>query len=126
MWMAACSSPPENAEKANSNSEQKNGAATAQPQVAKDGTPTATNNASPPAIQPPAAQSAPVPTAAKTAETSAKSGEKAAPAGKAPKLLVPEKKLDFGKQPQDKTIARTFRVKNVGNADLNIESVTPG
>jgi hypothetical protein len=84
----------------------------------------------------PVAQSAPAPTAAAPADNPANPGEKPAtkertpadraPTDRAPKLLVPAKKLDFGNQPQEKTLARTFQVKNVGNADLQIESVTPG
>jgi hypothetical protein len=124
--MAACSSPPENAEKANNNSAQPNAATPSQPPAAQDGTPKATSNAnvSTPAL--PAAQSAPAQPAAAPADSSAKAGEKAATTERAPKLLVPEKKLDFGKQPQDKILARTFQIKNVGNADLKVESVTPG
>ena len=44
-----------------------------------------------------------------------------------PKLAVvsKEKDLDFGKQPQDKTLVRPIQIKNVGSATLNIESVSP-
>jgi hypothetical protein len=44
-----------------------------------------------------------------------------------PKLAVvsKEKDLDFGKQPQDKTLVRPIQIKNVGSAVLNIESVSP-
>jgi hypothetical protein len=49
-----------------------------------------------------------------------------ADAGKAPKIELPVKKMDFGKVKEDKKIVKDFVVKNVGKAPLNIESVTPG
>jgi hypothetical protein len=44
-----------------------------------------------------------------------------------PKLLVvsQDKDLDFGKQPQDKTLVRPIKIKNSGNVALSIESVSP-
>jgi len=45
--------------------------------------------------------------------------------GRAPKLIAPEKKIDYGKQPQDKTLVRAINIRNGGRADLNIESVVP-
>jgi len=44
---------------------------------------------------------------------------------RSPKLVVPEKRLDFGKQPQDKTLIRAIAIRNGGQGVLNIESVTP-
>jgi hypothetical protein len=44
---------------------------------------------------------------------------------RAPKLVAPEKKIDFGKQPQDKTLVRAIPIRNGGRAVLNIESVVP-
>lgn len=129
--MVSCSAPPENGEKANNNSAQRTGAATSEPSVAQSGTPTATsNNANPSTAQPPVAQPAPAQPASKPANDSAKPDTKAASDSaaakeRAPRLFVPDKKLDFGKQPQDKNLARTFPIKNVGSADLLIESVTP-
>lgn len=49
----------------------------------------------------------------------------AAPGGKAPKLVAPAAKLDFGKQPQDKTLVRAIVISNRGTDSLKIESVTP-
>ena len=49
-----------------------------------------------------------------------------ADAGKAPKIELPIKKIDFGNVRQDRKIIKDFVVKNVGKAPLNIESVTPG
>jgi len=48
-----------------------------------------------------------------------------APNGKAPKLELPQAKIDFGKQEQGKTLNRAIAIKNTGKADLNIESVVP-
>jgi hypothetical protein len=45
--------------------------------------------------------------------------------GKKPKIVLASTKLDFGKQAQSKTINRSIVVRNGGNADLEIESVTP-
>jgi hypothetical protein len=44
---------------------------------------------------------------------------------RAPKLIAPEKKIDYGKQPQDKTLVRAISIRNGGQAVLNIESVVP-
>jgi len=44
---------------------------------------------------------------------------------RAPKLVAPEKQIDFGKQPQNKNLVRPIVIKNGGRADLNIESVVP-
>ncbi|HEX8089915.1 MAG TPA: hypothetical protein VF762_13730 [Blastocatellia bacterium] len=126
---ASCSAPPEDGSKANTNSAQQAGAAKPEPSVAQSGTPTATGNGNTSTAQPPGAQPEPTQPASPPGVDMAKPGEKAAPdpaaKARAPRLLVPDKKLDFGKQPQDKTLARTFQIKNVGNADLLIESVTP-
>jgi predicted lipid-binding transport protein (Tim44 family) len=128
--MASCSAPSENGEKANNNSAQPTSAATSEPPVAQSGTPTATSDGNVSTAQPPAPQSAPAQPSGSSTGDPSKPVEKAATAtaaakDRAPRLLVPDKKLDFGKQSQDKTLARTFRIKNVGNADLQIESVTP-
>lgn len=130
MLAASCSAPPEDGGKANANSAQQAGAPKPEPSVAQGGTPTATSNGNTSTAQPLGAQPAPVQPASPPGGDVAKPGEKAAPdsaaaKARAPRLLVPDKKLDFGKQPQDKTLARTFQIKNVGNADLLIESVTP-
>jgi len=47
------------------------------------------------------------------------------PPGLAPKILVASTKMDFGKQPGNKTIQRAIIVRNAGKSNLNIESVTP-
>lgn len=82
--------------------------------VAKRNSPVISNNSnvSPPPIKdkPPAVQ--PV--------------QPAAPTDKAPKLVAPTKTIEFGKQPQDKTLVRTFQIRNEGSAPLQIENVQPG
>jgi len=42
-----------------------------------------------------------------------------------PRLVVPIKKIDFGKQPKGKSLARSIVIKNTGKSDLKIESVQP-
>lgn len=44
---------------------------------------------------------------------------------RAPKLIAPEKRIDFGKQPQDKNLVRAIAIRNGGKADLKIESIVP-
>ncbi|MBI3653370.1 MAG: DUF1573 domain-containing protein [Acidobacteria bacterium] len=44
---------------------------------------------------------------------------------KAPHIELPVQKMDFGVVKEDKKIAKTFTVKNVGKTPLNIVSVTP-
>jgi hypothetical protein len=44
---------------------------------------------------------------------------------RAPRLVVPVKRIDFGKQPKEKTLTRSFVVRNGGNAPLNITAVEP-
>lgn len=46
-------------------------------------------------------------------------------AGPQPKLFVPVKKIDFGTQRAGKSLVRTITVKNMGKAELKIESVVP-
>lgn len=46
-------------------------------------------------------------------------------AERAPKLVAPEKRVNFGKQPQDKDMIRAITISNGGKADLKIESVVP-
>jgi hypothetical protein len=126
---ANCSAPPEN------NNATSNNAAPAAP-TANANMPAVTAQPAtlPASVTPPAASPAPTPapsapTATKPAtETAAKPAPKAAEAHvDGPKLVVvsQEKDLDFGKQPQDKTLVKPIRIKNGGNITLNIESVSP-
>lgn len=121
---SACSSPPaENAAPANSN--------TAQPAIPENGTPPATSgsNQSPNVVSASGevtttkveAQPAPAPQAA---APTAPIAEQVRAAG-VPKIVVPVKMINFGKQPQDKLLTRTFVVKNNGKSELKIEAVEP-
>jgi hypothetical protein len=47
------------------------------------------------------------------------------PPANAPKIFVAATRIDFGKQPMEKSINRSIVVKNVGKSELKIESVVP-
>jgi hypothetical protein len=75
-------------------------------------------------------QQIPAPPAAKSAAAGNANATNAANSltagnARAPKLVAPEKQIDFGKQPQNKNLVRPIVIKNGGRADLNIESVVP-
>lgn len=112
--LSACSGPVENGRSSNTNSAQapSNSNSVAQPNVAQNGTPT------------------PVPTPAptdKAAPSQNANSAAAAPApdARAPKIVLSDKKIDYGKQDQGKTLVRAIAVKNGGKSNLNIESVVP-
>ena len=44
----------------------------------------------------------------------------------APKMVIDSMAHDFGKVKAGPALTHTFKIKNVGTANLNIESVTPG
>ena len=44
----------------------------------------------------------------------------------APKMVIDGTAHDFGKVKAGAALTHTFKVKNTGKADLNIQSVTPG
>jgi hypothetical protein len=114
--LSACSGSPDNSASSNSNAApQANNNSNAQAQSQNE-VPSPTTE-TPLKVQPIPPPSPPANSNTNTA---------AAPTGvRQPKLVVPEKKLDFGKQPQDKTIVRAIHIKNAGRSALNIESVTP-
>jgi len=123
LMFAACDSPESN-EPANANGRPANtNAAAAQP--AQDNNSALAQPISPaPNNQP----IQPVPLA-KSNPAGADANSKTAPprpTGPAPKFVVPDKELDFGKQPQEKTLTRTIAIKNEGKRELQIESVQPG
>lgn len=136
LLMAGCSAPPDNGSATSNNNAPASATANANAtavtgQPATPPVATAPPAASPtPAVQPvPATQ--PMPATVKPTETAAKPAakenkESAAPVS-GPKLVLvtQEKDLDFGKQPQDKTLVKAIRIKNGGKAVLNIQSVTP-
>lgn len=49
----------------------------------------------------------------------------AIPGPNAPKLLLPLNRIDFGKQPQQRSLTRTVLIKNVGKSELHISDVQP-
>ncbi len=111
MLMTACSSP-EDTSSSNNNASQPANSNTA-PLVAMRDSPVIPNNSN---VSPP-------PVKGKSPTTQPVAG---APTDKAPKLVAPTKTIEFGKQPQGKTIVRTFQIRNAGNAALQIENVQPG
>jgi hypothetical protein len=125
--ISACSGPVENQGSSNTSAppQQANSNSAPQPQIAQSNPPAAAPGPAPP----PTVQQIPPPPAP-AAKSAANSNANAANAlgvgnARAPKLVVPDKKIDFGKQPQDKNLVRAIVIKNGGRADLNIESVVP-
>jgi hypothetical protein len=120
--LPACARTPENTATANGNSAQQANGNSGQP-IAQ-GTP---SDASP-SVAPPAVQTIPPP-AAPVQPQATVNGNPAKPAlspgERAPKLIAPAKRLEFCKQPQDKTMVRAIVIRNGGRADLKVESVTP-
>jgi hypothetical protein len=125
--LSACSGPTENSGSSNANApQQANSNTSEQPQVAQTtaqpGTPVTVQPMPPPA---PKADDDTTKAAEKPpAERNANTAKATNP--RAPKLVAPEKKLNFGKQlPQDKTLIRAIAIRNAGKEDLKIESVAP-
>jgi hypothetical protein len=120
--LSACAGSPENNATSNGNSAQQ--ANSNSEQAIAQGTP---SDASP-SVAPPAVQPIPPPAAPLQPQATVNGNPaKPTPAANArsPKLIAPAKRLEFGKQPQDKTLIRAITIKNGGQAVLNIESVTP-
>jgi hypothetical protein len=118
--LSACTGSGENSASSNNNSNSQQAAAQDNESAApKAGAPIVVPM---PAPQPPAAQPAPAPEPNAPAAANASSSKRLA---SGPKLVAPEKKLDFGKQSEDKTLIRAISIRNGGRALLNIESVTP-
>jgi hypothetical protein len=115
---SACSGPAENQGSSNTNAPpaQANSNSAPPPQIAQGNPPAVAPGPAPPTVQ-----QIPAPPAAK----SAAAGNANAANARAPKLVAPEKQIDFGKQPQNKNLVRPIVIKNGGRADLNIESVVP-
>jgi hypothetical protein len=122
--VSACSGPADNQGSSNTNAPpaQANTNSAPQPQIAQGNPPAVAPAPAPLTVQP-----IPPPPAAKSAAAGNANAANRLAAGnaRAPKLVVPEKKIDFGKQPQDKNLVRAIVIKNGGLADLNIESVVP-
>ena len=112
LLMAACSAP-EDSDSANNNAAPQNG-----PQTTNVNTVPATPEPQPTATLP----------AAKPAEPAANGKAPTAimtPGLKEPKLVVPKTVIDFGKQAKEKSLARSFVIKNDGTAELKIDAVEP-
>jgi hypothetical protein len=118
---SGCSASEENSGSSNTNASQTtNSNAAPQPQISQGNPATAV----PPSVQPiPAPAPGEQSKVAGNADAAATSASTDNP--RAPKLVIPAKKVDFGKQPQDKTLVRAIVVKNGGREDLKIESVVP-
>jgi len=113
--LSGCSGPPDNSASSNNNAAQQANNNSSQQAKAQNQLPSPTTE-TPLKVQP-----IPPPTPANANTNTATPSA----SGRQPKLVAPEKKLDFGKQPQDKTFVRAIHIKNAGQAALNIESVTP-
>ena len=123
---SACSRPAENQGSSNTNASpaQANSNSAPQSQIAQGNPPAVAPGPAPPTVQqipPPPAKSA----AAGNANAANATSGSAAGNARAPKLVAPEKQIDFGKQPQNKNLVRPIVIKNGGRADLNIDSVVP-
>lgn len=125
--VSACSGPAENQGSSNTNAPpvQANSNSTPQPQIAEGNPPAVAPGTAPPAVQqippPPFAKSA----VAGNANAANAANGLAAGNARAPKLVAPDKQIDFGKQPQNKNLVRPIVIRNGGRADLNVESVVP-
>lgn len=120
--LSACARSPENTATSNGNSVQQADSNSQQP-VAQ-GTPADPS----PSVAPPTVQTIPPPAAPVQPHATVNGNPPKptlAPGERAPKLIAPAKRVEFGKQPQDKTLIRAITIKNGGQAVLNIESVTP-
>ena len=129
--LTACSAPPENSASSNSNAPQQANSNSREQPVAQSNAPSAPPSTSPLTLQqlpPPAPAAKPAEKAMAAAAANANTAianTAIAGSGRSPKLVVPEKRLDFGKQPQDKTMVRAIPIRNGGLGVLNIESITP-
>ncbi|MFY9556958.1 MAG: hypothetical protein WAV20_05955 [Blastocatellia bacterium] len=126
LLLSACSGSEQSSGAANSNTSS-NASSQVNNNAPQPG-PVASNGSTPLSVQPLAPAPLPPPkaddSASKTIDKPAAAASTATNAH-APKLVLPDKKLDFGKQPQGKTLIRAITIKNGGQANLNIESVVP-
>ena len=131
-FLSACSGTAENAGSSNTNAppQPANTNSAAQPQVAQGNPPAAAPSPAPLTVQPIPPPPSPVAKSAAAGNANAAnaanaSNASAAANARSPKLVAPDKKINFGKQPQDKSLVRAIAIKNGGRANLNIESVVP-
>jgi hypothetical protein len=122
--LSGCADSPNNSASSNSNSAQQPNSNAQQP-VAQGDPANPAPSVAVPTVQPiPPPAAAPVQPPVTANVNGAIPPKPAAKAG-GPKLIAPSKRLEFGKQPQDKTLIRAIVIKNGGRANLNVESVTP-
>ena len=121
---SACSGPGENGSSASSTGSpaQANSNSASQPNIAQNGTPTPAPSQAPPTVQ---QIPDPAPDKSAAQQNANPAPAPVAPNARAPKLVVPKAKIDFGQQNQGKTLVRAIAIRNGGKADLNIESVVP-
>ena len=126
---SACSGPEEHSATSNTNATPQANNSPAQansnaaPPIAKEDPPLSIPGIRTPAVQPIPPPAAPV--AAGNANVANAPNPAATANARLPKLVIAGNKIDFGKQPQGKTLVRPIVVRNGGRADLNIESVVP-
>jgi hypothetical protein len=123
MLMTGCSSPEETSS-SNNNGAQPANSNTAPPVAAMRDSPAISSNANSSAATAPIQKI--LPNGKPAAVQPNAQPAPAASTDKAPKLVAPTKTIEFGKQPQDKTLVRSFQIRNTGNAELQIENVQPG
>ena len=122
--LSACAGSPNNSASSNSNSAQQANSNAQQP-LAQDNPATPSPSVALPTVQTIPSPAAPPVHPPVTANVNAAMPPKPAANVGGPKLIAPSKRLEFGKQPQDKTLIRAIVIKNGGRANLNVESVTP-
>jgi hypothetical protein len=125
-FSVGCSS--ENTDTQNANQAVSTGASTNHnTQAPSNGTPSAgPSQAVSPAPQP---ASTPQPPASQSPSPSPQSQPTTTPVAGSidvPKLVLSTTKINFGKQPKERTIARSITVRNAGKAELRISAVEPG
>ena len=128
LLVSACSVPPENSSSTNTNApQQANSNSSSQPQIAQNNPPAPAPAPGSVPLALPSLNPAPAPIEkpAANARIAPPPRVPSDPNARVPKLVVPEKKIDFGKQPKEKTLVRAITIKNGGRADLSIESVVP-
>jgi hypothetical protein len=124
--LSACSESAENSGSSNTSvppAQANNNSAPAS-QSAEVNPPSVDSNSTPLAEQPIPQPPAPADKPSVAREAKAAKPSVAANA-RGPKLVVTAKTIDYGKQPQDKSLVRAILIKNGGLADLSIESVVP-
>lgn len=126
-FFSACSGPHENSGSPDTSApQQANSNSAPLPQSAQSEAPAAAPVTALPAVQPiPPPLPAEKSDAAVNANVANAANASAVDSARVPKLVVAEKKIDYGKQPQEKTLVRAIVVRNGGRADLKIESVVP-